>query len=95
MAFTVTFPVDNGTHVIVDHEGVDLSNPKNLLGRFGTIACYQCVTNYDKDYIVMVSGYKDAWCGEYLLSKVLVATDEQIEMYKKEMGIEDETSVSK
>ena len=49
MVFTITFPVDNGTHVIVDHEGVDLSDPKNLLGRFGTIACYQCVTNYDND----------------------------------------------
>ena len=89
MAFTVTFLIDIGTHVIVDYEGVDLSDPKNLHGRFGTIACYQCVMN-DDNYIVMVSGYKDAWCGEYLLSKVLVATDEQIEMYKKEMGIEDE-----
>ena len=94
MAFTITFPIDIGTHVIVDHEGIDLSNPKNLRGRFGTLACYQCVVN-DDDYIVMVSGYKDAWCGEYLLNNVLIATDEQIEMYKKEMGIEDEPSVSK
>lgn len=95
MAFTITFPIDIGTHVIVNHEGIDLSDPKNLHGRFGTISCYQCVENYDDDYIVMVSGYKDAWWGEYLLSNVLVATDEQIEMYKKEMGIIDEPSVSK
>lgn len=94
MAFTITFPVDIGTYVIVDHGDIDLSDPKNLHGRFGTLACYQCVMN-DDDYIVMVSGYKDAWCGEYPLSKVLIATDEQIEMYKKEMGIIDEPSVSK
>lgn len=89
MAFTVTFPVDTGTFVIVDHEDVDLSDPKNLRGRFGSISCYQCVAkDDDDDHIVMVSGYKDAWGGEYLLSKVLIATDEQIEMYKKEMEIE-------
>lgn len=87
MAFTKTFPVDIGTLVITDHKDVDLSQPGALLGRLGTISCYQCVTNKAEDYIVMVSGYKDSWCGEYLLSNLLIATNEQVAIYKKEMGI--------
>lgn len=87
MSFIKEFPVDIGTFVIVDHEYIDLDNPRNLLGRLGTIACYQCVDNNGDDFIVMVSGYKDSWCGEYLLSKVMIANDKQIEEYKKEMGM--------
>lgn len=88
MAFTLTFPIDIGTFVIVDTENVDLTNPQSLRGRVGTIACYQCVDNDDNDeHIVMVSGYKDSWCGEYLTKDLLIATDEQVKMYKQEMGI--------
>ena len=87
MSFTVTFPVDIGTFVIVDHEGIDLTKPTSLLGRLGSISCYQSVDqDNDDDYIVMVSGYKDSWCGEYLLSEVLIATDEQIKAYEKQIG---------
>ena len=95
MSFTVTFPVNIGEFVIIDYKKVNLNDPKNLLKRFGTISCYQDVTDYNEEYVVMVSGYKDAWCRECFLSEVLVATDEQINMYKKEMGIDDnKTSVS-
>lgn len=84
MAFSVTFPVDTGTFVIVNHNGIDLTNPKNLIGRLGSIACYQCVDKRNEgDHIVMVSGYKDAWAGEYLLSELLIATDEQVASYEK------------
>lgn len=87
MSFTKTFPVDTGTFVIVDYENIDLTNPKELLGKVGTIAAYQCVTKKENIYLVMVSGYKDSWCGEYLLDKCLVASDEQVKLYEKEMGI--------
>lgn len=85
--FTVTFPVDIGTFVIVNHKDVDLSKPKALLGRVGTIACYQSVDDKNDDHLVMVSGYKDSWCGEYLLSECLIATKEQIKAYKKAMRL--------
>lgn len=65
--FTVTFPYKCGTKV------------RTGQGRVGTIACYQCIVNdpeyyTDKDgvqreeHIVMVSGIKEPWCGEELLS---------------------------
>lgn len=88
MSFTKVFPVNIGTFVIVDHKDVDLTNPNVLLGRFGSIECYQCVDDEDdNEYTVMVSGYKDSWCGEYLLSDVVIATEEQVKMYEKIMGI--------
>ena len=86
MSFTKTFPLDIGTFVIVDHKDLNLDNPRALLNHLGTIACYQCVDTSD-DMIVMVSGYKSAWCGEYLLTEVLVATDEQVRQYELLMGI--------
>lgn len=88
--FAVNFPINTGTFVIVNHKDVDLTNPKNLLGRLGSISCYQCVTEQDtRDgvFLVTVSGYKDCWCGQYLLNDLIIATDEQIKMYEKEMRI--------
>lgn len=58
--FTKTFPYNTGTFVIVDEDDIDINNPETLRGRLGTISCYQCVTNRE-EYVVMVSGYKDAW----------------------------------
>lgn len=60
--FTVTFPVDTCTKV---------ETPDGLIGE---ISCYQCVDGKenDDDYIVMVSGIKEPWCGEYLLSKLKI-----------------------
>lgn len=86
MSFTITFPVDIGTYVITNTD-IDLNNPENLKGNLGSIACYQCVDDKENDFIVMVSGYKDSWCEEYLLSKLKIATDEQIKTYEKVMGI--------
>ena len=91
MAFTVNFPVDIGTFVITNYKKVDLNNPETLRGRVGNIACYQSVTQEDENgdsFIVMVSGYKDSWCGETFLDYLHIATDEEIELYKKVMGIE-------
>ena len=89
MGFTITFPYNTGTFVVVLEEGIDYSNPKALLGRLGTIACYNCVDERDKDerFLVVVSGYKDAWCGEYLLSDIRLATDDEVKQYKDMMGI--------
>ena len=87
MSFTKTFPIDIGTYVIVNTDGIDLTNPKELVGRLGTVACYQCVDETDDEEIVMISGYKDSWCGEYLLSEIIIATEEQVNLYRKELGI--------
>lgn len=86
MGFTKTFPYNTGTFVVVNEDGVDMSKPKALLGRLGSIACYQCVDE-DEELVVMVSGYKDAWCGEYLLKEIRLATDSEIATYKNLMGI--------
>ena len=87
MAFTITFPIDIGTYVIVDHEDIDLSDPKNLHGRFGTIACYQCVENYDDDYIVTVSGYKDAWCENIFLAMYWSQQMNKLRCTKRKWGL--------
>ena len=86
MGFTKTFPYNTGTFVVIKDDNVDWNNPKSLLGHFGSIACYQCVDE-DDELMVMVSGYKDSWCGEYLLNEIRVATDEETETYKNLMGI--------
>lgn len=83
--FTKTFPINTGTFVIVECEDIDLNDIQNLLGRLGSISCYRCVSEDDKDdidYTIMVSGYKDSWRGEYLLSEVKIATKDQIEQYE-------------
>ena len=74
MSFTKTFPINTGTFVVVQ-----VGNTKRL----GTVACYQCVTEEDEEDVVMVSGYKESWCGEYLLSEVKIATNEEIKQYMK------------
>ena len=86
--FTVTFPIDIGTFVITNYKDIDLTNSKSRLGRLGSISCYQYVTERDTNanvFLAMVSGYKDVWCGQYLLRDLIVATDEQVKMYEKEM----------
>ena len=94
--FTVTFPVDTGTYVIRDHKGVDLTDPKNLVGRLGVLTCYADVTEYNmrpNNFAVQVSGWYNsahsaAWCGKYELDDLLVATSEQVEMYRKELEVQ-------
>lgn len=86
MSFTKTFPYNTGTFVLVDLDTYDKKDPKKLINRLGTIACYQCVDEED-ELMVMVSGYKNAWCGEYLLSEIRLATEEEVNVYKDIMGI--------
>lgn len=61
--FIKEFPVNCGTKV------------KTRDGSIGSIACYQCVSDKEakgdeNEFIVMVSGIKESWCGEYLLSEL-------------------------
>lgn len=88
MSFTKTFPYDIGTFVLVDLDTYDDKDPKKLINRLGTITCYQCVTEKDL-FIIMVSEYKNAWCGEYLLSEIRLATEEEVNIYRDIMGIEE------
>lgn len=88
MSFTKTFPYDIGTFVLVELDTYDEKDPKKLINRLGTISCYQCVTEKD-EFLAMVSGYKNAWCGEYLLSEIRLATEKEVSIYRDIMGIEE------
>lgn len=88
MAFTKTFPYNTGTFVLVDLDTYDDTDPKKLINRLGTIACYQCV-NEEDELMVMVSGYKNAWCGEYLLNEIRLATEKEVNVYKDIIGIKE------
>lgn len=88
MGFTKTFPYNIGTFVLVDLDTYDDKDLKKLINRLGTIVCYQCVTE-ENEFIVMVSGYKNAWCRECLLSEIRLATEEEVNTYRDIMGIEE------
>lgn len=88
MSFTKTFPYDIGTFVLVELDTYEGKHPRQLINRLGTIACYQCVDEGD-ELIVMVSGYKNAWCGEYLLNEIRLATEDEVSTYKYIMGIKE------
>lgn len=89
MAFTKTFPYDIGAFVIVNPDMYDKDDPETLKNQLGTITCYQCVKE-DDELLVMVSGYKNAWCGEYLLNDIRLATDLEVDIYKDIMDINDQ-----
>ena len=78
--FTVHFPYDIGTFVRVKEEGSEYEE-------IGTIACYNCVdSKKDSDgnqFLIVVSGYKEAWSGEYLLEEIELLTDEEIDNIQK------------
>lgn len=86
--FTVEFPYDIGTFVQVnDDMRGQPPHPKECwddLGDIGTIACYNCVdaSRNDDKFVIVVSGYKQAWCGEYLLQEIRLLTEEEIEIVK-------------
>lgn len=86
--FTVEFPYDIGTFVQVnDDMRGQPPHPKECwddLGDIGTIACYNCVdaSRNDDKFVIVVSGYKQAWCGEYLLREIRLLTEEEIEIVK-------------
>lgn len=83
--FTQTFPYDIGTFVRVsdNRRGGPSSSESTVghddLGDIGTISCYQCVTDKEDDYCVMISGYKQPWCGEYLLQDIRLLSPEEIQ----------------
>lgn len=85
--FTKTFPYNTGTFVVIDYGKVDINRPETFYGRFGTIVCYQYVDEENDRFAVVVSGYKDSWCGEYLLDEIRLATDEELDTYKQLIGI--------
>lgn len=90
MAFTREFPYETGTFVLVDLEYYDANDLKCLVNRLGVIVCYQCVTDdEDDELVVMVSGYKNSWCREYLLNEIRLATDLEVSTYKDIMGIRE------
>lgn len=69
--FTVEFPYNIGTFVRVKEDNF-----------IGTIACYNCVTDSEKNdespFLIVVSGYRDASCGEYSLDEIELLSDEEI-----------------
>lgn len=89
MAFTKTFPYDIGTFVVVDLDTYDENDPKQLINRLGIITCYHC-TNEDDELVAMVSGYKSAWAGAYLLSEIRLATDLEVTTYRNIIRINNE-----
>ena len=82
--FTVEFPYDIGTFVQVNNSMRGESpKPKECwddLGDIGTIACYNCVDDSQTDdkFVVVVSGYKQPWCGEYLLQEIRLLSPEEV-----------------
>lgn len=88
MGFTKTFPYDIGTFVLVDLDTYDDKDPKKLINRLGTITCYQCATEEDA-FTIMVYGYKNAWCGEYLINEIRPATEKEVNVYRDIMNIEE------
>lgn len=89
--FTVEFPYDIGTFVQVNNSMRGESpKPKECwddLGDIGTISCYNCVTNSDEDdkFVVVVSGYKQSWCGEYLLQEIRPLAKDEIQLVKSQV----------
>jgi hypothetical protein len=77
--FTVEFPYNIGTFVRVKKDN-----------SIGTIACYDCVSDHkDSDgnqFLIVVSGYKEAWSGVYLLDELELLTDLEIDVVVKERG---------
>ena len=78
--FTKEFPYKIGTFVVI--KDALLFNKL----RIGTVESYSCVTDND-EFIINVSGYKDNWCRSYSPDRIEVATDEQVKIYKSQMGI--------
>ena len=82
--FTQTFPYDIGTFVRVnDNQRGERPSSESIIGHddlgdIGTVSCYQCVTDRKDDYCIMVSGYKQSWCGEYLPEEIRLLSSEEI-----------------
>lgn len=73
--YTVELPYNKGTFVkiISPYFDIDRSN-------IGTVVGYSVFS--PTDITIHISGYKDSWCGEYLLDDIRMMTDEEIEQIK-------------
>ena len=69
--WTVTLPYDIGTFVKIPKPW----DGANVL--YGAIVGF-CVFS-SSDMTVFISGYKEAWCGEYALNEIELMSDEEIE----------------
>lgn len=83
--FTVEFPYEIGEFVLVS-DSYD-SKPSNRFineddidSRVGTVSCYNCVT--PNEFCIVVSGYKQPWCGEFLESQIRVLDNKEVEFLK-------------
>lgn len=88
MSFTVSFPYETGTFVKISNPEFERKKDNSRYkDQIGTIACYNCVTGkedgYGEQYTVVVSGYKEAWCGEYLLHELTILTQDEIDSVKR------------
>lgn len=74
--FTIDFPYDFGSFVKIIDRLFERKRPIE----YGTIVSYTVA----KDGIaVFVSGYKEPWCGEYMLEDVQLMTDGEVDELKR------------
>ena len=76
--FTVELPYEKGTFVKIINPIFERKEPIDS----GTIVGYNVFSS--TDITVFVSGYKESWCGEYMLSEIELMTDKEIEQLKAE-----------
>lgn len=76
--FTVELPYNQGAFVKITNPLFERKEPIEV----GTIVGYYVFS--PTDIAVYVSGYKESWCGEYMLSEIELMTDEEIEQLKAE-----------
>lgn len=76
--YTVELPYDNGTFVKIVNPLFERKRPLEI----GTVVGYNVFS--PTDITVHISGYKESWYGEYMLSEVELMTDEEIERVKLE-----------
>ena len=77
--YTVNLPYDMGTFVKIVNPAFERESPNY----FGTTGGYTVFS--PSEFLVWVHGYKESWCGEYLMSEVEPMTEEEIEKVKNEV----------
>lgn len=80
--FTVELPYDIGTFVKINNPMFERKEPLDC----GTIVSYSVFGS--TNMTVFVSGYKEPWCGEYMLSEIEIMTEEEIKELKERYNYE-------
>ena len=75
--FTIELPYDIGTFVKITEPLFE--RKKSLL--CGTIVGYSVFGQ--TDITIFVSGYKEPWCGEYMLSEIEIMDESEIKKLKE------------